>query len=140
MTFPSLPFTFTCSIHFYHNYTLYTSHIPIHTKWQLQGNSSSGKHTLWTGIQPRVPLRCRGNFKMNGSIKMIESLVDQLNNAKLDGKTGKPSACLCSTLMPFRGRRSPTRHLPPPRPVQAPGPNPGVCPKLLHHRIWSLHW
>lgn len=27
---------------------------------------------------------------MNGSIKMIDSLVDQLNNAKLDGKTGKP--------------------------------------------------
>lgn len=26
---------------------------------------------------------------MNGSIKMIDSLVDQLNNAKLDGKTGQ---------------------------------------------------
>jgi hypothetical protein len=25
---------------------------------------------------------------MNGSIKMIDSLVEQLNNAKLDGKTG----------------------------------------------------
>jgi triosephosphate isomerase len=29
-----------------------------------------------------------GNFKMNGSIKMIDSLVEQLNNAKLDGSTG----------------------------------------------------
>ena len=33
-------------------------------------------------------LKDRGNFKMNGSIKMIDSLVEQLNNAKLDGKTG----------------------------------------------------
>jgi hypothetical protein len=25
---------------------------------------------------------------MNGTVKMITALVDQLNNAKLDGKTG----------------------------------------------------
>lgn len=31
----------------------------------------------------------RGNFKMNGSVKMIDSLVEQLNNAKLDGNTGR---------------------------------------------------
>jgi hypothetical protein len=38
---------------------------------------------------PKGSLTSRGNFKMNGSIKMIDSLVDQLNNAKLDGKTGQ---------------------------------------------------
>lgn len=31
----------------------------------------------------------RGNFKMNGSVKMIDSLVEQLNDAKLDGSTGE---------------------------------------------------
>jgi triosephosphate isomerase len=29
-----------------------------------------------------------GNFKMNGTVDMIKNLVNQLNNAKLSGKTG----------------------------------------------------
>ena len=29
-----------------------------------------------------------GNFKMNGSVKMIKDIVQQLNDAKLDGSTG----------------------------------------------------
>lgn len=29
---------------------------------------------------------------MNGTVKMISALVDQLNNAKLDGKTGMLSS------------------------------------------------
>ena len=31
----------------------------------------------------------RGNFKMNGSVKMISDIVNQLNDAKLDGSTGE---------------------------------------------------
>lgn len=44
---------------------------------------------------------------MNGSVKMIDSLVEQLNNAKLDGSTG-------TSIQPFpfsdtsvRGRDAP---------------------------------
>jgi triosephosphate isomerase len=29
-----------------------------------------------------------GNFKMNGTVDMIKSLVNQLNDANLSGKTG----------------------------------------------------
>lgn len=32
-----------------------------------------------------------GNFKMNGSVKMISDIITQLNDAKLDGTTGMSS-------------------------------------------------
>jgi hypothetical protein len=36
---------------------------------------------------------------MNGSVKMIDSLVEQLNNAKLDGKTGESSLLIVGLIV-----------------------------------------
>jgi triosephosphate isomerase len=37
----------------------------------------------------------RGNFKMNGSIKMITEIIDQINDAKLDDQAGRFSLSSC---------------------------------------------
>lgn len=50
-------------------------------------------------IKPELSSYFRGNFKMNGSIKMIKEIIEQINNAKLDDNTGTPlshlSSCSC---------------------------------------------
>jgi triosephosphate isomerase len=39
-------------------------------------------------VNPNRRFFVGGNFKMNGTVDMITNLIEHLNNAHLDGKTG----------------------------------------------------
>lgn len=40
-------------------------------------------------VNPNRRFFVGGNFKMNGTVDMINALIEQLNNGNLDGKTGE---------------------------------------------------
>ena len=65
----------------------------------LTSPKNNNQHGRSTSILRRVsvcpfagssPLTPRGNFKMNGSKASIQTIVEDLNKADLDGKTGEP--------------------------------------------------
>ena len=80
------PYLRSLSIHF-HLSSASPLH-PIQNKQQkcLNVNSSSGEQSARSGI---AKLTDRGNFKMNGSLASVKKIVDDLNSADFDGKTGE---------------------------------------------------
>ncbi|KAF8754711.1 Triose-phosphate isomerase [Rhizoctonia solani] len=60
-----------------------------------------------------------GNFKMNGTVKSIQSIIENLNNAQLDSNTGK-------------GRNRPTSTLPPHIPRSRQTSHPNLRSKRIH--------
>ena len=78
-----------------------------HRKWLPLASSSLGTGLCWR------TLTCSGNFKMNGSQSLVKQIVDQLNNANLDGTNGV--LIRLSLADPCRGRHRSSRHLPPRR-------------------------
>ena len=107
-----------------------------------------------------VNLVFSGNFKMNGSLKMIKDIVDQINDANLDGQTGALSflaslypliesyGSQCSLFgqgqlmrIPFvrRNHCRSSSALPPFRDGHAQGASPSIRPELLQRIFRSIH-
>ncbi len=60
--------------------------------WQAPSAPSTHHASRSGQLEPRslvASLTPSGNFKMNGSQKAIKVIVDDLNNAKLDGSNGE---------------------------------------------------
>ena len=51
-------------------------------------------------VNPNRKFFVGGNFKMNGTVDMITKLIEHLNNAPLDGKTGEQAlSVFCPSLL-----------------------------------------